>query len=144
MKILKALFYKHKEGILYLFFGGVTTVVNWGSYGILTKYLSFNYNVSNVIAWVLAVAVAFITNKIWVFESKTENALSTLRELASFVGSRIATGIFEVVSLPIAVKLGVNQSILGVDNFLAKIIISIVVVIINYFLSKFIIFKSKR
>ena len=143
MKKIEEMFLKHKEGILYLFFGGVTTVVNWGSYAVLVKFLSINYNVSNAIAWVLAVAVSFITNKIWVFESKTTDFKSMVKEIISFVASRIATGFFEVAALPIAVSLGMNQGLFGVENFLAKMIISIIVVILNYFLSKFIIFKHK-
>lgn len=143
MKNLKEMFYKHKEGILYLVFGFVTTIVNWGSYSILTKYLLLNYNISNIIAWVLAVGVSFVTTKLWVFESKTYNFGELFKEIISFVSSRVLTGFFEIVALPFAVGLGLDQSIFGVENFLAKIIISVIGVILNYFLSKFVVFKHK-
>lgn len=143
MKNLKELFYKHKEGILYLLFGFVTTIVNWGSYSILTKYLLLNYNISNIIAWFLAVGVSFVTTKLWVFESKTQNFGELFKEIISFVSSRVLTGFFEIIALPFAVGLGLDQSIFGVENFLAKIIISVIGVILNYFLSKFVVFKHK-
>lgn len=143
MKNLKEMFYKHKEGILYLVFGFVTTIVNWGSYSILTKYLLLNYNISNIIAWVLAVGVSFVTTKLWVFESETHNFGELFKEIISFVSSRVLTGFFEIVALPFAVGLGLDQSIFGVENFLAKIIISVIGVILNYFLSKFVVFKHK-
>ena len=143
MNKIKEMYFKHKEGILYLFFGGVTTVTNWGSYGILVRYFNVNYNVSNIIAWVLAVAVAFVTNKIWVFESKTTDSKSMVKEITSFVGARIATGFFEVAALPVVVSMGMDKSFWGVENFIAKMLISIIVVILNYFLSKFLIFGRK-
>lgn len=142
MDNIKKLFYKYKEAVSYLFFGGLTTVVNWSSYGILVKYFDLNFNIANALSWVFAVLFAFVTNKLWVFESKKWGKDSFVKEFLPFVASRAVTGFFEVVSLPFAVKIGLNQSFMGVENFIAKMTVSVIVVIANYILSKFIIFKD--
>ncbi len=143
MDNIKKLFVKYKEVLSYLLFGGLTTVVNWSSYGLCVKYLRLNFNVANALSWILAVIFAFVTNKIWVFESKKWDKNSFIKEFLPFVASRTVTGIFEVVALPVIVKLGVDQSFIGVENFPAKMLVSIVVVIANYVLSKFIIFNKR-
>ena len=144
MTNIKKLFLKYKEALSYLFFGGLTTVVNWSSYGLCVKYLNLNFNAANAVSWVFAVIFAFVKNKIWVFESKQWNKNSFAKEFLPFTASRALTGVFEVAALPVAVKLGINQSLLGVENFPAKMLVSIIVVIANYVLSKFIIFNKSK
>ena len=69
----KNIFLKYKSGILYLFFGGLSTLLNIVVFFCLNTLLKMNYQVSNVIAWIVVVIFAYTTNKIWVFESKTKN-----------------------------------------------------------------------
>ena len=135
---MKRLWEKYKEIILYLFFGGVTTVVNYGVYALCGHVLFLNVVPSNIIAWIFAVVVAFVTNKLWVFESKSWELKTVGKEFAEFVLARFSTMVIETVLLWIFVdKLHVNDLIM-------KIITNVIVVILNYIFSKFIIFKNKK
>lgn len=149
MKIkIKKLLNKYKEIITYIIFGVLTTAVNWACYTILVKCglneNDFQLTVSNAIAWVVGVLFAFVTNKIWVFESRSWKMPLAVKEFISFVAARAITGVLEIFGLPILLKVGIDQPLFGVDGFLAKIIISVVVVILNYVFSKLIVFKNKN
>lgn len=140
-----------REVFMYLVFGVLTTVVSWASYALLAKAIgklsessSLIINISNVLSWIAAVLFAFVTNKLWVFDSKSRKGSVVLRELGSFVAARLATGCIEWFGVPLLVKIGVNRVILGTEGMLAKIIASVLVVIINYFFSKLLIFKKKE
>lgn len=99
---------------------------------------------ANIIAWVAGVTVAFITNKIWVFESKAKSPAAVLSELWKFVAARLLTGVIEWFGLPLAIVCGLNQTLFGVEGFFAKVIISVIVVILNYVFSKLIVFKKVK
>ncbi|MBR2403288.1 MAG: GtrA family protein [Lachnospiraceae bacterium] len=142
--MLKELWRKYKEVVSYLFFGVATTVVNWIVYSIMNAVLGASMNTSNVVAWVIAVLFAFVTNKLFVFESKKWKGKEALEELVKFVGARVATGIVEIVGLPVLYQLGMNQSIFGVDGMVAKVVVSVVVIVLNYVFSKFIVFTEKK
>jgi len=144
MERIKELYQKHKEIINYLVFGAAATFLNWIVYSVLVKGFLVNENVSNIVAWAFAVALAFITNKWWVFESKNRDKQVILKEGFSFLGSRLATGIVEIGLFPILKAAGLNQSFLGVEGFVAKITITIIVIILNYIFSKFIVFKKEK
>lgn len=135
---LKSLWQKYKEVLLYLFFGGVTTVVNYGVFVLCGHVLHMDVVPANIIAWVIAVIVAFVTNKLWVFESKSWNIKTAGKEFGEFVLARLSTLVIETILLWIFVdKLHVNDLIM-------KIITNIIVVVLNYIFSKFIIFKRKK
>ena len=143
MKKIKNLFTKYKEIIMYLFFGIGTTAVNWMIYTIIVLLgQETNITLANMIAWVGAVAFAYITNKLWVFESKSWNPKIVWKELGMFLGARIFSGIFEIGLFPVLVWLGMNQSIFGVEGMLAKVVISVLVIILNYIFSKLLVFKK--
>lgn len=125
----------NKETSLYLLFGVLTTLADFVSYMIL-KHLSVNYLVANVIAWVIAVIFAYVTNKIFVFNSKTTEKQVLLDEITGFVGARLFSLIFSLVFIYTAVTL------LNVNDVAAKIFSSVFVVIINYVFSKSFIFKK--
>ena len=93
-------------------------------------------------SWLCATAFAFVTNKLWVFRSKSWNKKIVFTELSKFVSARMATGIFELIAVPLLVKIGLNQTILDVEGMFSKILVSIIVVILNYLLSKIFIFKK--
>ena len=137
METIKKLLLKYKSFISYAFFGVCTTVVNVVSY-----YLCFNiagiWNVvSTVIAWVLAVLFAYITNKIWVFESKSFVRKVLVKEIPAFFGCRLATGVLDVVIMYMAVD------VMHSNGTVWKIISNILVIIINYVASKLVIFKKR-
>ena len=142
MRILE-LMKKYKEVILYFIFGVATTVVNWISYAALNM-AGADMNISNIIEWFLAVIFAYVTNKIFVFESKSMKLSVLLPELMKFFGARVVTGLVEIIGLPILVYIGLRQTILGVDGFVAKILISVIVIVLNYVFSKTLIFKNTK
>ena len=140
-KTLCKLYHTYKEAIDYLFWGGMTTVVSWGSYSIFVL-LGASVFWGNVLSWVCAVLFAFVTNKLWVFQSKSWAGDVLLPELGKFLSSRVATGVFEMVAVPALVALGLNQTIFGIDGMVSKVLVSVVVVILNYILSKLFVFKK--
>ena len=140
------LYHTYQEAIDYLFWGGMTTVVSWGSYSLFVLLLQGLDSVvfwANVLSWVCAVLFAFITNKLWVFQSKSWAADILFPELTKFLSSRVATGVFELIAVPSLVSIGLNQTILGIDGMVSKVLVSVVVVILNYILSKLFVFKNK-
>lgn len=145
MKKIQELFVKYKEIIMYLIFGVGTTVVNWVIYTVIVMLgKEVNLTIANIIAWVGAVAFAYITNKLWVFESKSWSLEVVWKELGMFLGARIFSGIFEIGLFPVLVWLGMNQAIFGVEGMLAKVVISVLVIVLNYIFSKLLVFKKKE
>lgn len=135
---MKALWNKYKEYVLYLVFGGVTTVVNYGVYVICGHVLHLGVVPSNIIAWVFAVVVAFVTNKLWVFESKSHETKTVAKEFVEFVLARLLTMLIETLLLWIFVDL------LHVNDLIMKIITNVIVVVLNYIFSRFFIFKKTK
>ena len=133
---LKELVIKHFDILSYLFFGGLTTLVNYLVYLPCYNWLQISASVSNAIAWVFAVAFAFLTNKPFVFKSHDWSPKVVLSELIRFVGCRIGSGVLETAILFVAVDL------MYWDGNLLKIITSILVVILNYFGSKLLVFSK--
>lgn len=134
---MKELMIKYKEMLLYLVFGGCTTLVNIITYQLCYAKWDVSNVVSTCIAWVVAVIFAFVTNKLFVFESKSFQMDVLVHELISFFSCRFLTGILDVVIMYISVDL------MHFNALLWKIIANILVIILNYIASKLIIF-SKR
>ncbi len=133
IKIKQKLF--NRETILYLVFGVLTTAVNYAVY-YFCRFLGIDYRIANVIAWIFAVIFAFITNKIFVFESKSWKPAVMLRELTLFAGARVFSLLIEEGFLLFTVE------VLHGNDRIMKLIAAVFVVIINYFFSKFFIFKK--
>ncbi len=134
-KMLKKFF--NKETILYLIFGAITTLIDFITYIILRKF-GINIMIANFISWTVAVIFAFVTNKIYVFNSRKKSFNVVLAEFLGFVSARIASLIFHLVFIYVAAIL------LGANDILAKVISSIFVIIINYVLSKFFVFNKNN
>lgn len=102
---------------------------------------------ANVLSWVIGVVFAFITNKIWVFNSKSWKIKLVFSEFVKFVAARLITGVIEWVGHPLLISLGLNQTITifskQLEGFWAKVVISIIVVILNYVFSKLIVFRDR-
>ena len=139
---MKRFYLKFKEQILYLEFGVIVTLVNWIVYAVMVAVLNMGITISNAVAWLAAVVTAFITNKLFVFDSKKTDKFSVFKEASAFLLSRISTGIFEVVAPSLLFLIGLDGMLFGIDGFYAKLIVSIIVVILNYYLSKKIVFKK--
>ncbi len=125
----------NRETISYLIFGVLTTIVNYAVFE-LCNFLSIHYLVGTLIAWGLAVMFAYITNKLFVFESKSWKKEVIIKELSSFVACRIISGLFDLGFMALAVEL------LTMNKSIAKLVSNIFVVIANYIFSKLFIFKK--
>ena len=128
---------KYQSFISYAVFGVLTTVVNIVTYSVCYNKLGIGNTLSNVIAWILAVAFAYVTNKLWVFDSKSWKWEVLRREVPAFISCRLATGVLDIVIMFICVD------IMGLHALLMKVISNVLVIILNYVFSKLVIFKKK-
>ena len=158
MRSLRALYEKYREIIAYLFWGVMTTVVSWLTFALFSLLLQgaeaelrvFGLTVSasvlaaNILSWLCAVLFAYVTNKLWVFDSKSWAASVVWPELLKFFSARAATGILEIVAVPLLTAIGLDRTVFGVEGMLAKVIVTVVVVILNYVFSKLIVFRGKK
>lgn len=135
---------EHKEGMRYLVFGALATVVNIISYAVFAVLIlrgieneSLRVNISEIIAFILSVIFAYITNKLYVFNSKTTGFKDLLREITSFFSCRIFTEVISILMMNSAVWFSIN------DIFM-KVVSNIVVIILNFVFSKILIFKNKK
>lgn len=133
---LRALIEKYWDVVTYLFFGVLTTVVNYLVYLPVYNLLGISAAVSNAIAWVAAVAFAFLTNKPFVFKSHDWSAKTVLPELTKFVSCRVASGAIETVILLVTVDM------LNWNGNIWKLVTSVLVVVWNYVASKLLVFKK--
>ena len=127
---------KFKELILYGICGALTTILNIGIFWFLANIVNLHYLVANAIAWFLAITFSFLANKYYVFESKSFAREVWVKEAAEFLGARGLSCIIDMGGMFLLV------SILGINKNYAKLFITLVVIIINYILSKFWIFKK--
>ena len=139
MEKIKEQYFKYKEIINYLVFGGLATVVNFVTYFIVARLMGIDEVLSSGISWFFSVLFAYITNKLFVFESKTDGIKAVLIEMGSFFLARIVSGILcDVGTFALMVK------VFNINDLFAKIVTQIMVVIVNYVFSKLIIFRKKN
>lgn len=133
---ISELLQRYKSQLLYLFFGGCTTLVNVAVYGLCTRMADLSTTVSVAIAWGVSVLFAYLTNRTWVFESRAHTAPDVLREAWSFFLCRLAT-----FGLDLAVMyLCVDR--LGLPDIPIKLLSNLLVIVLNYIASKLIIFSK--
>lgn len=138
MNKLKDLLRTRMDVIAYLFFGVCTTCVNVASYWIFAEYFGVGVMASSCIAWFLAVLFAYVTNRLWVFHSTVHGFYSVLREMTNFFSCRLATGALDIACMYVFVVL------LGFNGAIIKLFDDIVIIVLNYLASKFIVFRSKK
>ena len=136
MEKIKALASKYRDIIVYLVFGVLTTVVNYIVYLPCYNVLGLSGSASNAIAWVGAVAFAYLTNKPFVFRSHDWSAKTVIPELTKFVGCRVGSGVLETAIIFLTVDL------LGWNGNVMKLLTSVLVVVLNYIGSKLLVFKK--
>lgn len=134
--ILK-LYQRYRSFVLYVFFGVCTTIINIAAYTLCARVFDLGTVPANVVAWILAVTAAYITNKIWVFESKAWTTKTVIYEIMTFAACRIATGVMDLVIMYVSVDL------LGCNDIIMKVISNALVIILNFVFSKLVIFKRK-
>lgn len=152
MNKIKNLIIKYKELIVYGIFGVGTTLVDFLAYELFNAISGADYYlVSNIIAWFLSVIFAFITNKLFVFASKSWKPATVIREAMPFFGARVFSLIIAEAGLFLLVDvLGMKDFALAIFGFsvsgetISKAVLSVIVVVLNYFFSKFIVFKKKK
>lgn len=135
---LKKVFIKKREIIFYLFFGVMTTIINFLSLWVFNVALGVNEIGANTLAWIVAVTFAFITNKYFVFGSKSRNLLLILKEAISFYSGRFLTLILDNLFILVFV------SVMNYNLFLIKCITEFVIIILNYVFGKIIFSKRSK
>ena len=133
----RPLYEKRKDIVLYIFFGALTTVVSFFTFWLFLDVLSMHELVANTISWIFSVAFAFFTNRIWVFNSPTKTALAFLKQMVLFYGGRLFSFFVEMLII------WIFTTLLGFNALLIKLIATIIVLILNYIISKVIVFKNK-
>lgn len=140
MEKIKELYMKYKEIINYLIVGGLTTVISLivyyvAVYTVLDPNNAFQLQVANILSWIAGVTFAYFTNRKFVFESKEPNKL---KEATKFVGSRVSTLLLDMLVMWLGV------TVLAFNDKIMKIISQILVIIGNYVISKFFVFKKNK
>ena len=138
--MLRRLYEKYKEIIRYLVVGALTTVVSLVSYYLcvwtfLDAENAWQLQLANIISWVAAVAFAYVTNRVFVFQSQNQNRLL---EAVSFVGARVTSLLIDMGSMFVMVTL------LHISDDIAKLLVQVIVLVLNYLLSKFVVFRRKK
>lgn len=136
LRVFGPIYKKYKEQLLYLFFGFLTFLVSIGSYAMLTFSFKLNELVANIFSWIIAVSFAFFTNRIWVFNSSTKSMKEFFKQMGFFFAGRFVTLVIEEVIL------GIFITLLSFPGMLVKIIAQIIVIVLNYYISKFAVFKK--
>lgn len=129
---------RYKSYILYLVFGGCTTLINLLTYTVFTRLFQWDMQFSVVLSWICAVLFAFVTNKLFVFESKSLEKKRVLKEVVFFFGGRIFSLLMEMGIMFVFVTL------LHMHDILIKLVANVFVIIANYFISKFLVFQNKE
>jgi len=124
-----------KEIILYGIFGVLTTIVNLVVFWILESILNWNENISNIIAIVTSILFAYFTNRVWVFNSQAVNIKEKFNEFVRFISGRCVTMIIEFVGCFLLFKT-------PIPTMISKLAITVIVIILNFFISKFFAFKK--
>lgn len=135
---LRKLYEKYRETFWYLVFGGLTTLLNLVVFYVMYEWMGIDKVVSNTAAWIAGVLFAFVTNKLFVFRSQGWSGRKMLWEFATFVSARIFSGVFDTVFL-----LAFTGWIVALPAMPVKIISNILVIIMNYVFSKWIVFRKK-
>lgn len=134
--MMKGIFNHYKNIIAYLFFGVCTTIVNIVTYLVCARIFLLTTVISTIIAWLISVTFAFVTNKAWVFDSRLWKKNIIIREIISFFLCRLGTGILDLLIMFVSVD------IMKLEDITMKVISNVLVIILNYIASKFVIFRS--
>jgi len=144
MKKIKDLLTKYREQLLYLIFGGLTTVVDWAvSYllyffwGAAIEETAALIHLANAIAWAAAVIFAYVTNRIWGFGSPRRGFVPIVCEFLAFAGGRVSTLLLQEAMFWIFFDM------LGINEYAVKLVAAVLVVIANYFISKLFVFRNR-
>lgn len=137
-RIVEPFYRKHKEIVMYLFFGGVAFFLNLFMFVAIDKIFPISELINNIICWIVCVTFQYITNKKWVFDGKVESIGGVIKQILSFFGGRLFTLAIEEAILGIFIT-WLHFSSIGV-----KLAAQIIVIILNYVISKLIVFRYEK
>jgi putative flippase GtrA len=138
LNIFEPFYKKHKEGLMYLFFGGLTFFLSIFLFWFMDSVLHINELVNNTIDWIICVAFQFFTNRTWVFDGKVDNKKDFIKQAGSFTAGRLFTLVVEDVLIFIFITL------LNLPKMPVKLGATFVVIALNYIISKLIVFRKKE
>lgn len=138
MNKLVNIYNRYREQILYLVFGGLTTLISIITYAVFTELADINILIANILSWIISVAVAYATNKSVVFRSDKKGVAQVLNEALSFYAGRLLTLLIEEAILFVFIDLA------NLPNMPVKIIAQIIIIVLNYIISKVFIFKKTK
>lgn len=133
---------QHKESLMYVVMGVSATVFNWGIYSLLVTFLPME--LANAGSFAMTLIFAYVTNKIYVFESRSWGMRRVLREFCAFATARGVTGLLEIFLQPQLYQMGIDGALLGVKGLQAKVVVCLTLSIVNYFSTKLIFLKSSQ
>lgn len=136
LRIFEPLYARNKEILLYLFFGGITVILSVSIYAIQTQCMKVNELIANAIAWITCVIFQFFTNKTWVFQSAASSNKTCFRQMIEFTGGRVITLILEEIILAVFITW------LSWNSLTVKLAAQIVVIVLNYIISKLVVFHN--
>lgn len=137
LRTFNPIYKKHKEILLYLFFGGLSFIVSIATYAFFNISLHMNELLANILSWIITVMFAFLTNRVCVFDSQTNGTAEFMKQLLTFYSGRVITLIIEEVILLVFITW------LGFNSMLIKVIAQVIVILLNYVISKAIVFNQK-
>lgn len=135
LKIFEPFYQKHKEVLLYLFFGGIAFFLNLGLFAFFNGILMINELLANIICWVICVLFQFFTNRTWVFDNKNNSNTGFVKQMLMFFSGRIFTLAVEELILFVFITL------LSFNAIVVKIAAQIITIVLNYIVSKIFVFK---
>lgn len=136
IRIFEPFYKKNKEMLLYLFFGFLSFLVSIATYGMFNRIFGINELLANILSWIITVLFAFFTNRIWVFQAETDSVAGFLKQMMVFYQGRIITLVIEEIILFVFITM------LGMNSMLIKVIAQVVVIVLNYVISKMFVFKK--
>lgn len=136
LRIFEPFYKKYKEVLMYLFFGGIAFFLNLGLFILFHDMMNITVLIANVICWVICVLFQFFTNRTWVFDGHVNSADEFVKQMGSFFGGRIFTLVVEEVILAIFITW------LGLNSTIVKLVAQVIVIVLNYVVSKLFVFKS--
>ncbi|MCR4744706.1 MAG: GtrA family protein [Lachnospiraceae bacterium] len=138
LNIFEPFYKKYKEGLMYLFFGGLAFFLNIFLFALFTDIMKINDLLANAISWVICVLFQYITNRTWVFDGHVEGSAALIKQISSFFGGRIFTLVVEEIIILVFITW------LGFNRIAVKLVAQVVVIVLNYVISKLFVFKKKE
>ena len=137
LNIFEPFYIKHKEGLMYLFFGGLAFFLSIFLFWFMDSVLHMNAVLNNTIDWIICVAFQFFTNRTWVFDGHVETKGEFLKQAGSFTAGRLFTLVVEDIIILVFINM------LGFPSMPVKLAATFIVIALNYVISKLIVFKKK-